>query len=105
MRIRKAVSALSIALLLGAMTPARSQEQDAKKNLDSSASSAMQKRVIVGVVKDYEAGKSLTVTTRDKDVEMFKLDDTNINLQLNTSLIVGQAVKSSNRRIPAARGA
>lgn len=105
MRMKRLVSALSVALLIGASAPALSQERDRDQKQPSGPAdqrtqqdmkytgTSASGRTVNGVVKEYDPGKTLTVTTRDNSVETFKLDDMSVNVKLSASLSVGQPIK------------
>jgi hypothetical protein len=102
MSIKRLASILSVALLVGTSATAVSRAPDQKQptgpadqkpqDMQYTGTSASG-RTVTGVVKEYEPGRTLTVTTRDNKVEAFKLDDMSVDVKLSASIAVGQSIK------------
>jgi hypothetical protein len=87
---------LSAALLVSA--PALTGQdnprpQPAKSSASATSETKAQSRTIRGTVKEYEAGKKLTILTADKMVEVFRLDDGTVTATIDPSVSVGTQVK------------
>jgi len=94
MRTRNAVAAPTIVLLCAFAAfarPSLSQEPGTPTNVDATEAGAATKTV-EGWVKDFEAGKRLSVTTRNGGEDTFRLDDVNVSLWFKTHPRVGEAV-------------
>ena len=92
---RPAIAILSAALLLG--FPVIGQQDpaapDDNQRKASSTDATGQMETFEGTVKLYEAGKQLIVTTSDKKMKTFRLDQEGLTLNIDPAVAVGAQVK------------
>jgi hypothetical protein len=87
--MKKIASTLFIALLaIG--TPVLAQDQPGTSKLLKTHTG---ERTFMGKVTEYLPGKSLTVTSADKKMESFKLDDNDVITNIDPTVAMGVQVR------------
>jgi len=93
--MRLCTALFSSALLIGsaafAQTPS-DQTSSTTKTTDT-ATTKTKSHVVVGKVKDYSEGKSITVTTAKGKDETFDITGSNVNANVSPGVAVGSEVK------------